>query len=186
VLVVHWSPVGNTKRILRRGIRKGWRGLFCFPITGIPTVDRWWPRLFRHYQSHTSYNGFVFRLVDEDLPAYFGPWPPGNDEYVHSLAQLEAAVRNTLIQTFGTAAGSIPPGVDSLAETTGISIPDDRTLARLRSNPKFVNWVWREHEIVISRSVSPDRILRVIPGSQLSGRRRRMKHMRQAGQEHSG
>jgi predicted Zn-dependent protease len=38
MLVVHWSPVKNTRRILRTGIRKSPEGLFCFPLTGLATT----------------------------------------------------------------------------------------------------------------------------------------------------
>ncbi|HNC29292.1 MAG TPA: hypothetical protein PKX08_04755, partial [Cyclobacteriaceae bacterium] len=74
MLAVHWTPVANTKRILRNGIAKSKTGLYCFPLTGKPLVDRWWVRFFNHVRQRKKYNGIVFRIRQEDLPAYFGHW----------------------------------------------------------------------------------------------------------------
>lgn len=73
-LVVHWSPVKNTRQILRLGIQKGRRGLYCSPLFGVPLLDRAWPKMFRecHWKrSVARYNGFVFRLTQADMPAAF-------------------------------------------------------------------------------------------------------------------
>lgn len=32
MLVVHWSPVNNTKNILKNGITKSQNGVYCFPV----------------------------------------------------------------------------------------------------------------------------------------------------------
>jgi hypothetical protein len=76
MLAVHWTPVSNTKNILKNGIRKSKKGLFCFPLTGHKTLDRWWIFFFNQcgIRHRKKYNGIVFRIKQQDLPAYFGHW----------------------------------------------------------------------------------------------------------------
>jgi hypothetical protein len=76
MLVVHWSPVKNTRRILKNGIRKSGRGVYCFPLTGDRSLDRYWRLLFRGGRP-LEYNGFVFRLTPDDIPVCFGHFACG-------------------------------------------------------------------------------------------------------------
>ena len=104
MLVVHWSPVKNTKQILRNGIRKSRRGICCFPLTGHAIVDRWWAQLFRAQRPRTQYNGFIFRLCEDDLPAKFSDWIVdviGAAKTIDSLQKLEAEFRKTIVWQIG-------------------------------------------------------------------------------------
>lgn len=93
MLAVHWSPVANTKQILKKGIRKSKAGLFCFPLTGHPTVDRWWLRVVRAERRPKHYNGFIFRITQEDLPATMAGWDAWPEpEAIDSLDAPEAGV----------------------------------------------------------------------------------------------
>ena len=76
MLAVHWTPVSNTKGILKNGITKSKKGLFCFPLTGHKFLDRWWLYFFNQcgVRARKQYNGIVFRLKQQDMPAYFGHW----------------------------------------------------------------------------------------------------------------
>jgi hypothetical protein len=76
MLAVHWTPVNNTKTILKNGITKSKKGLYCFPLTGHKSLDRWWINFFNQcgVRHKKKYNGIVFRLKQQDLPAYFGHW----------------------------------------------------------------------------------------------------------------
>jgi hypothetical protein len=76
MLAVHWTPVSNTKSILKNGITKSKKGLFCFPLTGHKFLDRWWLYFFNQcgVRERKQYNGIVFRLKEQDMPAYFGSW----------------------------------------------------------------------------------------------------------------
>lgn len=72
MLAVHWSPVKNTKRILKNGISKSENGLYCFPLTGQKSVDQWWVINRWKYRKPSRYDGFIFKIEREDMPAYFG------------------------------------------------------------------------------------------------------------------
>lgn len=73
MLVIHWSPVNNSKHILKNGIRKNQRGVYCFPLTGHRSLDKWWMKTLKRYRKDgKKYNGFIFRVEEKDLPAYFG------------------------------------------------------------------------------------------------------------------
>ena len=76
MLAIHWSPVNNTKRILKNGISKSKNGLYCFPLTGHKNIDHWWVKTFKTCRkgSRVQYNGFIFRIEQNDMPAYFGHW----------------------------------------------------------------------------------------------------------------
>ena len=75
MLVIHWSAVKNTKKILKNGITKSKNGLYCFPLTGNKKLDHWWVTAFNQYgyrKHRVQYNGFIFKIEKEDMPACFG------------------------------------------------------------------------------------------------------------------
>lgn len=76
MLAIHWSPVKNTKHILKNGIKRSRTGVYCFPLTGHRALDKWWAGYFKnHYfinkERKTQYDGFIFRITQADLPARF-------------------------------------------------------------------------------------------------------------------
>lgn len=46
MLAIHWTPVNNAKNILKKGIQKNKNGVYCFPLTGIAHLYRWWVNFF--------------------------------------------------------------------------------------------------------------------------------------------
>lgn len=65
MLVIHWSPVNNSKHILKNGIRKNQRGVYCFPLTGHRSLDKWWMKALKRYRKDgKKYNGFIFRVEE--------------------------------------------------------------------------------------------------------------------------
>ena len=102
MLAVHWSPVKNTRDILHNGIRKSKHGVFCFPLTGQPNLDKWWANALRQWRPRTAYNGFVFRVVEDDLPAAFSHWLHGaGDKPLTSIAQIKAEFERTIMFRIG-------------------------------------------------------------------------------------
>jgi hypothetical protein len=109
MLVVHWSPVKNTKNILKNGISKSKNGLYCFPLTGYKYVDSWWVKAFnlKHYSKHhRQYNGFIFRIKKDDLPACFdhasGHTTLDTFEMeIKNLKELELRYRERIIHKIG-------------------------------------------------------------------------------------
>jgi hypothetical protein len=217
MLAVHWSPVKNTKIICKNGIRKDARGVFCFPLTGHFFLDRWWPRAFRTWtpgHAPSAFNGFVFRLTDEDCPAYFGHWgAEGAVKPLQSVAAIQQSFRETLIWRIGEAAwnGWVPctrqacrceelgPARAVLADivsskrsdahTTWNGAIEDLGQAVVRHDPRrytdclmqnvsFLQFVFEDFEIVLSHSITPHRILKIMPGGHEFGRSQyqRKKH----------
>ena len=76
MLTVHWTPVSKKKNILKNGITKSKKGLYCSPLTGHKALDKWWVYFFNQCgaRQRKKYNGIVFRIRQQDLPAYFGHW----------------------------------------------------------------------------------------------------------------
>jgi hypothetical protein len=108
MLAIHWSPVKNTNKILKNGIHKSKRGLFCFPLTGERNYDQHWVILFNQikYRDRKKYNGFVFRIEKEDMPAYFGYWRDyfDGDRFEHEFSDFEKfefCYRERIIRTIG-------------------------------------------------------------------------------------
>lgn len=178
MLAIHWSPVKNTKRILRNGIRKSKRGLFCFPLTGHHDLDRWWVQAFRRWRSRTQYNGFVFRITQDDLPARFSSWVVdafGLAEPIESLDRLEEEYRKTILWRIGEA-HSTSRDEDYFVLGTQIVRQDPKLHARLREDPDWMRWVFEDYQIILSHSIDRKRIIRTVSGTQKSGRQRVLEH----------
>ncbi|QNK55158.1 hypothetical protein [Paenibacillus sp. PAMC21692] len=107
MLVVHWSPVNNSKHILKNGIRKSPNGIYCYPVTGHRSLDRWWMKALKRFRKDgKSYNGFIFKVEDQDLPAYYGHFigATTRDKFekpIKSLSELGQELQNTVIWRIG-------------------------------------------------------------------------------------
>ena len=179
MLVVHWSPVKNTKKILRLGITASKDSAsHFFPLTGHRSVDRWWAQAFRSWRPRTQYNGFVVRLTDEDMPATFCHWiiwaiNNGKDiPMFNSIKALSEEYRRTIIWRIGeTFAKDDSADYTELGRQIIESDPD--TYNRLRADPNWMSWVFEDYEIKVFRSIPASRIQRTLAGSNDSGRQRR-------------
>lgn len=178
MLVVHWTPVSNTKVILKNGIRKSKTGLYCFPLTGIKQVDKWWVTFFNRCGAaphRQRYNGIVFKLMEADFPVYFGSWAGATSRDVFSkntpdLAALEKEYRDVILFRAGEAVAWERNEVDystphefflKLGKETAVQNP--RKLAAFQNSCSFMEFTLEDFQIVLSRSVSADRIIKVIP-----------------------
>jgi len=196
MLAVHWSPVKNTRQILRSGIKKSRDGLFCFPLTGNPYVDRWWVKMLRRCRARkrNSYNGFVFRIEQSDLPAtystFFATAFGGRIESYTSLKKLEALFRGFLYLGVCEHARRQNLNEQPMWNTHEEAVEfgklvtelDPVQLSLLRSDPYRMLSMFDFLEMVLSVSISPDRILRVISGDKLNGRQQ-VRKFRQASHE---
>jgi hypothetical protein len=181
MLAVHWSPVKNTKHILRNGIRKSKDGTFCFPLTGNPNLDKWWANTFRYCRPRTAYNGFVFRIVEDDLPASFGDWLSrkygGLDKEITSIAQIEAELEKAILFRIGERQfGFTPDGGYNHTldmEKLGREMVTARPalyLETLNGDPGFLEYIFANYEIILSRSIAPSRIMHILSGGNDYGR----------------
>ena len=170
MLVVHWSPVKNTKNILRNGIRKTKRGLFCFPLTGHVHVDRWWAQAFRSWEPRTQYNGFVFRITQGDLPATFDHWGLA-EKSIFTVDELSMDLRERI--AWWMALEQSGNHHEELQEQGKQLVEDNPgSYNRYVKNALNMRWCLEDNEIILSRAITAKRIIRVIPGSQKSGRQR--------------
>jgi hypothetical protein len=109
MLAIHWSPVKNTKKILKNGILKSKNGLYCFPLTGQKNLDQWWVKRFNQWtgkRNREPYNGFVFRIEKDDMPACFGEcdYHTNADKFemeINNIEELELHYRERVIQAIG-------------------------------------------------------------------------------------
>lgn len=189
MLAVHWTPVANTKRILRNGIAKSKTGLYCFPLTGKPLVDRWWVRFFNHVRQRKKYNGIVFRIRQEDLPAYFGHWigTTSKDKFdkpILSLKHLKTEFRENLLFRAGAAymeeKGSLTSVDDFEKDFIKIAkteIKDRKKLKELISEVGLVLFTFEDYQIVLTNSIPASRIIKVISDGSETGRQRRKKKL---------
>lgn len=90
MLVIHWAKHNKTGSILKTGIHLSsrkytWRGgrlstptprgVYAFPYTRSRHARGVWRRILKEgYLDRGNYNGFVFRLEDDDFPLLAGPW----------------------------------------------------------------------------------------------------------------
>jgi hypothetical protein len=196
MLAVHWAPVSKTKSILKNGITKSGNGLYCFPLTGHKSLDRWWVTFFNYIASRKrkKYNGIVFRIKKEDLPAYFGHWVGATtrDDYkkeIKTLKELGAKFRETILWRLG----------EHLAWEAGIEHLDRKDHAtfypglaekalRKSSNllmeqmtdPSFMTYTFEDYQIVLSHSIPADRIIKVLPKESEFGKVKRLRKKQEA------
>ena len=185
MLAIHWSPVKNTKRILKDGIRKGKNGVYCFPLTGNHYVDRLWVDIFNARQKR-EFNGFIFRLTESDMPAYFGDWlfAKSSDKFekeIQSLKVLGQEFNENLLSHIGfllCEQASEESIRMSYAEFGKMKLKDaNRTLAKELEDVGALDYSMSNMQLVISGSVKPKRILKVIGQSDKTGRIKRIEKL---------
>jgi hypothetical protein len=199
MLAVHWAPVSKTKSILKNGITKSGNGLYCFPLTGHKALDRWWVTFFNDIVSRKrkKYNGIVFRIKKEDLPAYFGHWVGATtrDDYekeIKTLKALGAQFRETILYRLGEHL-AWEAGIGHLHHEDDTALfrnlaekelnKSQKVLKEQMSDPSFMNYTLEDYQIVLSHSISPDRIIKVLTKESESGRVKRLRKKQEAPRE---
>lgn len=192
MLAVHWTPVSKTKIILKNGITKSKKGLYCFPLTGLKSLDRWWIYFFNQCgaRQRKKYNGIIFKLKQEDMPAYFGHWigATNRDDFkkeITSLKTLGAEFRQTILWRLGEEFAK-KSNLDAiydhekqselflkLAELEIQKSP--KTLTEKTADLDFMTFALEDYQIVLTNSISSDRILKVLPQGNEFGRVTRMR-----------
>lgn len=193
MLAVHWTPVNETKKILKNGIRKSKKGLFCFPLTGHKHLDKWWRNFFNQcgVRERKNYNGIVFRIKEEDLPAYFGHWIGATNRHdvkkeITDLESFGKLYRETLLWRMGeeiAMANNLDDGIydykiiDKLySELAEKEIMNNASaLTERRNSIDFMSYTLYDYQIVLSNSISPDRIIKIVPQGNEFGRVLRQK-----------
>lgn len=181
MLAVHWTPVSKTKTILKNGITKPKRGLYCFPLTGLKSLDRWWVHFFNQcgVRQRRKYNGIVFKLKQEDMPAYFGHWigATNKDDFkkeITDLKTLEGEFRQTILWRLGEEL-AWKSNLNDLSlnyeEQNALYIKlaeleigkSPKALTEKKADHNFMAFAFEDYQIVLTTSISKDRILKVLP-----------------------
>ncbi len=177
MLAIHWSPVSNTKNILRNGIRKARNGVYCFPLTGIHTVDAWWVKAFNQFcfrRNRKQYNGFIFRVTEEDMPCYFGHFigHTSRDKFempINTVTQLENEIKESVLWRIGERINGYE---DILQHHLASDKFIDMAKQELQKDPKiyssvtkdvgFMEFIFEDQQIVLSKSIAPERIIKIV------------------------
>jgi len=197
MLAVHWTPVSNTRHILKNGIAKSRRGVFCFPLTGHKSVDRWWVSFFNQcgVRPRKRCNGIVFRITEADMPAYFGHWTGATnnfrfDKEIPDLKSLGGEFRDIILWRLGEEiawklnhANSSAPRVPSV-ENDYQSLArqalgtDPALFARRMQSLDAMLYTFEDYQIVLSHAIPANRILKVLPQGNEFGRILRQRKIR--------
>ncbi len=193
MLAVHWTPVNNTKKIIRGGIKKSKKGLYCFPLTGHKSIDRWWLYFFNQckVRQRKKYNGVIFKIIEEDLPAYFGHWSgaTNKDKFLKdfkTVKELSTEFRNILLWRMGEILAaekglknqlySYEKGSELYLELAEKEIEkSDKAFSDKLNDLDFMTYALEDYQIVLNNSIPAKRILKIIPQYDKSGRQIRQK-----------
>jgi len=194
MLAVHWTPVSNTKSVLKNGITKSKNGLYCFPLTGIRSLDRWWIHFFNQKYStrkRKKYNGIIFRIKQEDLPAYFGSWPGATTRHdfekeITSIKALGTEYRETLLWRLGellarnlnlnTSIWGHEKETEIFLKLADLEIQKSpKAFVQKTADINFMTYALEDYQIVLTKSIAANRILKVLPQGDEFGRVHRLR-----------
>ncbi len=181
MLAVHWTPVNKTKKVLKKGIKKNKNGVFCFPLTGHKPIDNWWVSFFNqsNVRHKKRYNGIVFRVTEEDLPAYFGSWvgATNKDNFkkeITDLKTLNKEYRNNILYRMGAEIAyerNLDCGIFDMNALNDLYT--NLAEEELNKNPnalidrinslEFMKYALEDYQIVLSKSIPPERIIKIKP-----------------------
>lgn len=181
MLAVHWSPVNNSKNILKTGIAKKQNGVYCFPLTGHLSLDRWWMKALKRFRRDGKrYNGFVFRLEESDFPVYFGHFAGATtkdkfEKSIRTLHDLGNRIKDTIIwrigeRTLWDSAERLRNDIDYLSVGREEILKNPNVYKETLADAAFMEYILEDYQIVLTNSVKADRIIRVIPPMEDFGR----------------
>jgi hypothetical protein len=147
MLVIHWANHNRTTSILGNGIRPSYRrrdgkssnpkGVYVYPFSRNKTLIGTWRRNLKTWDTQlANYNGFVFKLVEEDFPLIAGYW------FSNRSAPRECTVSS----------------LEQLSREYGEFFSGKI----LNPSPKGLSYNWEDFEIIIPRHIHPKRIIKVL------------------------
>jgi hypothetical protein len=145
--VIHWAKQNTTSAILTNGIRPSFRrrngvqnnskGVYVYPFSRNKTLSGNWRRNLKNWDRKLgNYNGFVFRLQEDDFPLIAGYWFFNRSKY-----------EDTSVQT-----------LKELSEKYG----DFFSGSILEPSPEGCQYNWEDFEIIIPKRIESNRFLKVI------------------------
>lgn len=193
MLAVHWTPVNRIKNILKDGITKSRQGLYCFPLTGHQPLDRWWLHFFNQCKARQNqkYIGVVFRIEQQDLPAYFGIWigATNRDDFakkITTMKQLKEQFKHIITWRLGELlAQKADLEKDIVDHEKRTELYQNLVAQEIKNNPRifisalndldFMRYTLDDYQIVLTHSIPADRIIKLIPQGTEFGRVKRLK-----------
>jgi hypothetical protein len=147
MLVIHWAKHNKTSSILANGIRPSYRrrdgerknpkGVYVYPFPRNKSLVGNWRRNLKTWDTRLgNYNGFIFRLAEEDFPLIAGYW------FFNRSAPEESTVSS----------------LTELAEKFG----DFFSGKILNPSPEGLSYNWEDFEIIVPRHIGPKRIIKVL------------------------
>jgi hypothetical protein len=135
-----------------------------------------------------KYNGIVFRIKKEDFPAQFGHWigSTNKDDFekeIKSIQQLGKEFRDTIVFRLGEELArkksiEYDPNESSevfmrLGEQEIQQSP--KVITEKRNDLNFMTYALEDYQIVLSNSIAPNRIMKVLPQGDAFGKAIRLK-----------
>jgi len=146
MLVVHWAPHNRTGLILQNGIRPSNRkvapkrkvkGVWVYPFSRNKTqIGNWRRNLKTWHNLKGNFNGFVFRLEDDDFPLYAGYW--FSTRFL-SLENMKINSQSELAEKYGDFFSG------EVVQT---------------------EYNWEDFELILPQNIDPARIIRVLKDRQ--------------------
>jgi hypothetical protein len=147
MLVIHWAKHNKTNSILANGIRPSYRrgngerknprGVYVYPFSRNKSLVGNWRRNLKTWDTRLgNYNGFIFRIGEEDFPLITGYW------FFNRSIPEESTISS----------------LAELAEKYG----DFFSGKILNSSPEGFSYNWEDFEIIIPRHIEPKRIVKVL------------------------
>lgn len=183
MLAIHWSPVNNTKRILKDGITKSKNGVYCFPLTGQRAVDTWWVKAFNQFnfrRNRKKYNGFVFKIEEDYLPAYYGHWIGATtkdvfDKPIKELGELEKEFRQSVLFRIGEKIIGYPNAInydyEELIDIAKKEVDAEKNIYNtIVQDLDYLTYTFEDIQIVLDKSIPAKKIINVVSSKNEFGR----------------
>jgi len=183
MLAIHWSPVSNTKKILKNGITKSKNGIYCFPLTGERAIDTWWVKAFNQYnfrKNKKKYNGFVFRIEKDYFRAYYGHWigATSKDTFhkpIKCIEELESEFRQSVLFRIGERLIGYPEAInlknDELIEFAIKEVVKKKGIYYSSlEDVSFMSYIFEDMQMVLENSIPPKKIINVISSQNEFGK----------------
>ncbi|NBD25409.1 hypothetical protein GT019_16120 [Paenibacillus sp. T1] len=135
--------------------------------------------LKRFRRDGKRYNGFVFRIEEQDLPAYFGHFMGATtrdtfEKPINSLADLGKELQDTIIWRIGERSiwntGEWRHDLDCLAIGREELQKRPGLYKETLTDAALMEYILEDNQIVLSQSIAANRIIRVIPPGEEFGR----------------
>ncbi|MCD9021993.1 hypothetical protein K7P76_09190 [Cohnella sp. NL03-T5] len=136
--------------------------------------------LKRFRRDGKRYNGFIFKVEEQDLPAYYGHFMGATtkdkfEKPIKSLLELGQELQNTIIWRIGERiSGGTSERITN--ETDYLKLGRDEIIKRpdiykeTLNDTAFMEYILEDFQIVLTKSIAANRIIRIIPSNEEFGR----------------